>query len=168
RTATISGTWSPPARNTPYKIFATMTVANATRGATTTVQGYNTHFRADIQVGDAIIGANSPWSASTEPEFIESYVTAVNSDTSVTVINSGGITASTYIPSAVWIAHQWQPGDCGVRWLSNHWSGALGVLPSLYPMGGGNDTGLHTGAFPATQPGLGSNNAYPKQASWMA
>jgi hypothetical protein len=169
KVATVAA-WSngAPSNGTVYSIYATATIASTGAAATTTITGYNTHFTADFQVGDAIIAANFPWSASLFVQQVESYVSAINSDTSMTVMNSLYPLSSTTTPGAVWILRQWQTGDCSLRWAQEHWVGAMGALPSLYPSGGGALTGTTSGGAAAQTPTRGGNNGYTRTAAWTA
>ena len=168
KTATVAS-WSngTPASGTAYSIFATATIGSTAAGTTTEITGYNTHFTTDFQVGDAIEVTNNLL-ANNFVQSAESYVSVINSDTSMTVINSSSSVASTSVPSIVWILHQWQPGDCGLRWAQNHWGGAMGASPSLYPPNGGVLSAVQiTGTVPQT-PTLGGNNGYTRTAAWTA
>ena len=71
---------------------------------------------------------------------VESYVTAIQSDTSLTAINNLYTDTSTTVPQMAWYIPQWHTGDCGLSWLSKHWYGAMGAQPNLYPSGGGTLT----------------------------
>ena len=166
KTATVSS-WSngAPANGAAYAIFATAIIASTTSAATTTITGYNTHFTTDFQVGDAIEAINNPILAN-YPQTAESYVSAINSDTSMTVINSSGVVTSTTLPAAVWILHQWKTGDCGLRWAQNHWGGAMGASPSLYPPDGGVLSAVQVSGVVPQTPVLGGNNGYTRTAAW--
>jgi hypothetical protein len=167
KVATV-GSWSngTPTAGTAYSIYATATITSTAAGVTTTITGVNTHFTTDFQVGDAIIARNYPWASTLYIEASESYISAINSDTSMTVINSLTPLSSSTTPATVWALHQWQTGDCGIRWAQNHWVGAMGALPSLY-FGGGTSTGSSSQPNPQT-PVLGGNNGYTRSAAWTA
>ena len=162
--------WSAgtPSSGQAYAIYATMTVSSAASG-TATVTGYNTNFAA-MQVGDAIVAGNT-WSAQSGQGIgeTESYITAINSATSLTVINGGALsyTASTTVPSIAWWVPQWQVGDCGLRWMQNHWPGAP-VLPSQYPPNGGTQISIQAGWGAHQQAAWGGNNGNSYYAGWLA
>jgi hypothetical protein len=169
KTATIAGNWGGgvPSNGTPYTIYATMKISSTASGATATVTGYNTHFTTDFAVGDAIIGGNGWSGTGTGIAETESYIAAINSDTSLTVTNSNLIQASTTTPTIVWIAKQWQTGDCGLKWTQSHWSAAPS-LPSLYPHGGYFMGYLGIRGVPGQMPRTGDNRMYSYTAAWMA
>jgi hypothetical protein len=169
KVATVAS-WSngAPAAGAAYNIYASAIMGSLGAGAATTVTGYNTHFTSDFQVGDAIIAATNPWTGSFLPQQSESYVSAINSDTSLTVINSSSSVGSLTVPGMVYILHQWRPGDCSLRFAQQHWAGAMGALPSLYA-GGGTSTGSQGNRVYAPQtPVLGGNNGYTRTAAWTA
>jgi hypothetical protein len=165
KTATV-GSWTggAPVAGSVYTIYATITISSAAGAVAATVTGYNTHFTADIAAGNAIMGSNG-WQVL--PEAAQSFIKAVNSDTSLSVTNSLNVSASTSTPQIAWVFRHWQPGACGLRWLQNHWGGAMGALPSLYPSGGGVQAAVHTGAVPPQMPVLGGNNGYTRVTAWM-
>lgn len=132
KSATVTPAMAVPTAGEAYTIYTSMTIASTTPGATTTVTGYNTHFTTEIAVGDAVLGANV-W-----PTFnvaTMSYVSVINSDTSLTVIN-GAATAASSTPSLLWYLQKWQTGDCGVIQEEKHWPGYPGIQPKVYTGGG--------------------------------
>ena len=156
KVATISGSWVGPAAGQAYTIYATVTVASNAANGTTTMTGYNTHFTTDITVGDAIEGENF-WDQ--EPDSSASYVSAINSDTSLTVINSWHPATSTTIPSLVWFFPKWAPGDCGMFHRNKYWVGSFGSQPAVYPTGGTLTAAIPGGAVPTLATDGGNNTA---------
>ena len=141
-----------------YSVLGTITVANATHKAVTTITGYGTNFTSTVHVGDAVFGHNN-WvgftSTGPSPGDYESYVTAVNSDTSLSVINSDSPSTSTTVPSEFWFLPQWHSGDCGFMWVQNHQLGVPGANTTLYPQYGGQGT-----IGPSGMAGAWSNTAW--------
>jgi len=145
---TASGTSTTPTTDMTYKIFQSISISNSTPYATATVTGYNTHFTTDVAVGDIVIGADNiidfcggqvaPWVAG-------SYVTAINSDTSLSVLNMN-CTSARSTPKMLWYLHSWQAGDAGFKWYGNHWQGAFGK-PVAHPASGGGL--LHCSSAPS-------------------
>lgn len=88
----------------------------------------NSDTNGRVTVGDAVYGN---WGGT------QYYVTAVNSDTSLTVIPADGSTVTT--PFVPYLVHKWKNGDCGALWMQGHWPGAT-TQPSLYPVTGGSST----------------------------
>ena len=171
KVATVAS-WSngTPSSGQAYTIYATMIISSTASGGAT-VTGYNTNFTA-WQVGDAIIGGNIIGNAQSGQGFgeTESYITAINSDTSLTVINGGALSytgVSTSTPTIAWWVPQWQAGDCGFRWMQNHWPGAP-VLPSQYPPNGGTLIGVNASWVPPQQAVWGGNNGNSYYAGWLA
>ena len=163
RTATMAGNWSAvPNSGTPYAIYATIVVSSRTGNSSATVTGYNTTFTTAFAVGDAVAGMNT-WNSQVQSS--QSVVTAIASDTSMTVFNAASITASTTVPSIMWIEKQWKNGDCGLVWLQKHWQGFMGAQPSMYPAGGGNLAGWTLGGV--TYPAWGSNNGGTEMMAHM-
>ena len=148
KTATISGTWTTPGAGTAYTIYATISLTG------NTITGYNTTFTTDVAAGDSVIGSNDWY---TLPTSVESYVAAVNSDTSLTVISNAGVLANA-TPSVLWWNKQWKTGDCGLNWLQKHWVGYMGAITALYPIRGGQTVDPASGVF------LGQNNGN----TWVA
>jgi hypothetical protein len=156
RTATISGAWSAPPPGQAYTIYATVVVASNTANKTTTMTGYNTHFTTDIAVGDAIEGENF-WDQ--QPDSSASYVSAINSDTSLTVINSWLPGTSATVPTLVWFFPKWAPGDCGMVQRNKYWVGSFGSQPAVYPTGGSLTAATPGGALPTLATDGGNNTA---------
>jgi lysophospholipase L1-like esterase len=145
--ATCTASWgtTPPATTT-YTIYASASVLTTAHPATTTVTGYNTLFTTTVHVGDGVqIGFNINDIGSSIM-----YVTAVNSDTSLTVVNGSGVGINTTagVPSIVYMHPQWTTGDCGLVWLEKHSLGIYNSQPILYPQAGGDETLLN--GTPAT------------------
>ncbi len=160
----LTGSWGiAPSAGTPYRIYATVKISSATQLGTATITGYNTAFNTSgagqTFVGDGVIGGNL-WTYF--PGFNMSYVSAVNSDTSLTVLNYAPI-ASTTIPTIWWRLPAWQPGDVGLIWEGKHWGGWPGAPPSLYPPDGGD-----ADSFGGFGPVQASNNQFTKAAAHMA
>jgi len=126
--------WSngAPSAGSPYAIYATIS-RDGNR-----ITGHNTSFTSSVSAGDMVYGENT-WATMT-PENSGSYVTSVNSDTSLTVINGPFVTADG-TPSVFWQGKQWQAGDCGLRRLQKYWPGYLGSQPISYPPQGAFMTG---------------------------
>ncbi len=160
KVATIATTWTngTPGAGTAYKILASMTLSNATPlTAGVTATGIHTTWNTPgapdhVNVGDAIAGANAESDLQGNIGGNFSIVTAVNSDTSLTVINNSTTTASTTIPTMAWIAPQWQTGDVGLLSVAKYWVGEAGPEMSLYPILGGADNSFFF------QPSEGGNN----------
>ncbi len=148
RTATISGSWTAPSAGAAYTIYATISRSG------TTVTGYNTTFTTDVAAGDSVMGANT-WYVF--PTSGESYVSAVDSDTSLTVINAANVQANG-TPAILWWNSQWKTGDCGLTWLQKHWAGYMGAITALYPVRGGQTSDTVVG------PTIGANNGN----TWVA
>jgi hypothetical protein len=116
-------------------------------GTTKHVTGSGTHFTTDLAVGDAIY---ITWGNA------EYYVSAIGSDTDLTVITNDESTVST--PGTYYRSKQWVSGNCGALWLKRHWGGSTGAHPALWPSNGGSST---NGAFTSTaKPSEGGNNGY--------
>jgi len=145
--ATVAS-WSngAPSVGTTYAIYATISRTG------NTITGYNTSFTSTVSAGDMVYGENT-WATMT-PENSGSYVTAVNSDTSLSVINGPFVTASG-TPSVFWQGKQWQAGDCGLKRLQRYWPGYMSSQPVSYPPQGGYMTG--NGIYGIS---YGSNNWY--------
>jgi hypothetical protein len=154
KSATVTPAWAAPGSTDTYAIYTSISIASTAAGATTTMTGYNTHFTTEISVGDAILGANA-WPQTNVAEM--SYVTAVNSDTSLTVINGASPLASS-TASLAWYLQKWQTGDCGCIQEQKHWFGYPSAQPRVYA-GGGSEF-----MYGATI-GQGSNNANTLGAS---
>lgn len=151
---------------TQYTVFATITIASTAAGvsgATTTVTGINTNFTSTLHVGDGILGSNNaPSLVFSGLANYESYVSAVNSDTSATVINSGGVSASTTVPSMYYYLPKWNAPTntmCGWEWWAQQQAGFPGSQPIINPPGGGNYNVSSIG------PGSGGNTNWP-MTSW--
>ena len=154
--ATLAGNWNvAPSSGTTYTIYATITRNG------NSITGYNTTFSADLAAGDAIAGMNV-WNSLVQPS--QSFISSVDSDTSLTVINGGAVTANA-TPQIAWFEKQWQPGDCGLIWLQKHWQGYMGAQPSMYASGGGFLSGFVLGGV--TYPAWGSNNGGTANMSHM-
>jgi len=144
-----TGAGDTPATGTAYTIYATVTLSGAT------ITGYNTTFTADVHAGDMVYGGDG-WGYT--PKRDGSLVTAVNSDTSLTVVNGDWVTANA-TPSPLWWVTAWNTStntDCGLKRLQNYWQGAFGVQPIQYPPRGGNGWAP---ASDGTVP-FGGNNGY--------
>lgn len=131
----------------------------------TALTGYNTHWNSagpdQLHAGDYLIGL-TPWFEAMYPGQIGSYVTAVNSDTSLTVINGDSVT-STSTPSMTYISHPWGTGDCGYPWVQNHWQASVGVQPVQYPPQAGE-----VNRNPDGTAGIGGNNGYSLAGNYMS
>ena len=88
-------------------------------------------------------------------------MSAVNSDTSLTVINASNVLANA-TPAILWWNNQWKTGDCGLNWLQKHWVGYMGAITALYPVRGGQTSDPISGPF------IGSNNGNTWAAGHMA
>ena len=171
--ATVGG-WSNgiPSTGTAYTIYATITISTTAGGATAIITGYNTHFTSDFVVGDAAIGGNTWQGGGYGVAEVESYITAIISDTSLAVINAGSVSAGVSIvtPTILWIARQWQAGDCGLKWAQSFWNNAPS-LPSLYGANGaagGQVMGYAGNAgAPLLVPRTGENKMFSYTAAWM-
>ena len=147
RIATVAS-WS---NGVPYAGSRYMIYATISRNGTA-ITGYNTAFTSTVSAGDMVYGENA-WATMT-PENSGSYVTAVNSDTSLTVINGPFVTASG-APTVLWLGKQWQVGDCGLKRLQKYWPGYWSSQPASYAPQGGYMTG--NGIYGAY---YGGNNHY--------
>jgi hypothetical protein len=166
KVATCSSSWSAPASGEAYTIFATVTISSVAGSGTATITGYNTHFSssAQVNVGDSLLASNG-WSAYIDGAM--AWVTAVNSDTSLTVLTSSHVNAtgwSTSTPAMVWDFPVWKTGDCGLNWLMEHNPGQLGPQPILYGANGAGNT-LNSNVSPNfIQPGsnymIGQENGH--------
>ena len=164
KVATVAS-WSAgaPAAGTSYCVYATITVSATASGAAT-VTGYNTAFTTDLAAGDAVIGSNA-WTTLVEES--QSYVSAVQSDTSLSVVNSQAVGASPSTPRILWILPRWTTGAPGLRFAQQHWEGAFGAMPSLYPSNAADQTAEPTQGSPQ-YPALAGNNLYTRTAAWLA
>jgi len=154
KTATLSG-WNgqPITSDMSYKIFETVSINNQTGQKAATITGYNTHFSTELKVGDAVYGSNA-FVLSNGPWIQMSYVTGptsdgvhITSDTTLNVLNMNNpVTSST--PSMAWFISAWTPTDPGFKWYGEHWQGAIGVAPVLYPPSGGTAGACVTGPCP--------------------
>lgn len=144
RTATVTD-WrysggdvaTPPANGETYNVWETSSVSG------TTMTGYGTHWNTagadQVHVGDYMISLNL-WLAFFNVGRIGYVVTAVNSDTSLTVIpgQSGYVTGTT-TPQVSWLGLARTSGttDCGLMWIQNAFPGTFGAQPIQYPVRGG-------------------------------
>lgn len=104
----------------------------------TTVTGSGTSFSTEVHIGDAIqagatLNMADPYPATTY------YVSSVDSDTQLTVINggAGGLGAS---PKQYVILAHWTTGNCGYSDNLGFQSAWLGVQPAQYGGSGGTNT----------------------------
>jgi len=134
---------------------ATSYANNATAG---TLAGTGTLWQTDsvavqrVTVGDSLqLGA---WNTE------EYYVTAVNSDTSLSVIAYGNVASNS--GGATYIVHAWKTGDCGALWLKKHWQGESGAQPVYYPPDGSSQ------GMQGPNPAMGGNNGFTQYAGYLA
>ncbi len=141
KVATVSA-WDggTPSNTTAYSVFESYSSSASTHSASVTLTGYNTTWNTvgagRLQVGDYIFSALNRWPGFLDPYAYGGVVTAVTSDTQVTVFSSSSGISTT--PGAGWITHPWATGDCGLQWLQNFWTGTFGSQPSQYLPRGGN------------------------------
>jgi len=163
QTATVAS-WSggrSPSAGTPYTISQTITRSG------TTITGINTHFATSggswqINVDDGIWAETISQFATADPQAGQSRVTAVNSDTSLTVINGSGVTANG-TPQVFLKIPKWQTGSCGLKWLMEYWNGAVGISPASHPYRGGDLSKLSWDGLPI----YGGNNGYTFENSMI-
>ena len=145
KVATCAANWgvTPPA-STSYTIYASASVSSTATGATAMVTGYNTTFTSSLHVGDGIEISSGFNDDVTD---VIMYVSAINSDTSLTVINSAALYYATTagVPAQVWYLPKWATGDCGLGWLEKHSPGITNAHPVLYPQVGGEESMLGGG-----------------------
>jgi len=154
----IGGCCGPPLAGNSYTINSTVTLSSNTSGATATVTGYFTHFTSSVHVGDFVWGLYPySWSGENDGGRMGSWVSAVNSDTSLTVINSSNPSASSTVPQTFILGPKWTTGDCGIWWLQKHFSGNGGSQPISYLPDGGTSSAT-----------LGSNLSGIEDATWDA
>lgn len=132
-----------PANGTPYSVFEGAKVTSTAEGSTT-MTGYGTHWNTagagQKFVGDYVFLLTSWDNGFVSTGAIGSIVTAVNSDTSLTVFNSNGVSALT-TPQLIYASHPWSSTACGAQWLQNCYVGNIGSQPVSYPPRGGNFSG---------------------------
>jgi hypothetical protein len=164
------GTTAVAGAGQQYKIYSTAIMSDRTPLASgVTITGTHTSFTSDFAVGDAIsmgngwfLGSNGN-SGGNYPGASQSVVTAITDDTHMTVRNSGAVSGSTTVPAQVWIYKKWKTGDVGLSWMQKHWVGQFGVSASLYPVRGGDNSAVGTGAA-----GQGGNNNIASSFGHMA
>lgn len=136
---TLSGsTGAPPSNGDTYNVWESSSVSG------TTVTGYNTHWNTagadQVHVGDYVISLDL-WLQTLNAGRIGYYVTAVNSDTSLTVTTGqNGYVTGTTTPQVTWISPARQSTDCGFMYVQNAFPGAFGSQPTDHPVRGGYDT----------------------------
>lgn len=146
KVATVAN-WSngTPANGDTYSVWETGTLSSTAAGATVTITGVNTHWNSagpdQVHVGDSVMLLNS-WRnvGFFNPGTKVSYVTAITDDTHVSAINGNDVWGSTSTPQAVWVIPHWVPGNAGMQWQQNNWTGVPGSQPISYPPRGGTDS----------------------------
>ena len=140
---------TPPTTGTVYSIYSTVTLSG------TTITGYHTTFTSNVVAGDYVIGKNQgTWTNSSNPGVEGSWVSSVNSDTSLTVVNAIYVKANS-TPSMYWHFPSWTSGRCGLNWVGEYWANYPGSQPITYPVRGG------------VYCTLGSNNQFALSNAWI-
>lgn len=141
----VNGT--SPAAGSTYTIWKASSVSG------TAMTGYGTLWNTagveQVHVGDYMISQNL-WLGQRNVGWMGYYVTAVNSDTSLTVIpGRAGYASGLTTPQVSWLGHARTSAstECGFMYIQKSWGGAFGSQPIQYPARGGY----------ATLGGLGSN-----------
>ena len=154
-------TWTAPVAGEGYTIYATVTLSG------TTVTGYNTRFTS-YSTGDgvfAMIGdINTIYQVLPAglPDIID-YVSAIGSDTSLTIIKGVRNETMSGTPKMLMYVPKWKPGDCGLTELM-HYGWGFGSQPIQRPPNGGYLTVGSDGQTPS----LGSNNKPIQARAYMA
>ena len=130
---------------TSYAIYDTAVVSTTTQGvAATYIFTKTTNLSSYYNSGDGIMGYNG-WGNNFHLWNNMSYVTSVGSNT-LSVVNGGGVTASTSVPSMAWHVSAWQAGDCGLQWAFKHFGPtSYGVVSAVYPPITGVPVGTDSG-----------------------
>jgi hypothetical protein len=159
--------WTPPSAGEAYTVYATVTLSG------TTVTGYNTTF-TKYSTGDGIFAMIGDINTIYQvlpppiPDMID-YVSAVHSDTSLTIIKGFRNETMSGTPKMLMYVPKWKTGDCGLADLMLYGWG-FGSQPVQRPPNGGYLTVMSDGQTPS----WGSNNkpiqarAYMVMAAAMA
>ncbi len=136
--ATVTG-WDggTPSNTATYTVLESFTAASSATLSNVVITGKNTHWLTTLHAGDYIFGMIR-WSGFLNPQELGGLVVSVADDTHATIFTNSTNGVST-TPVAGWITAPFdETVDCGLQYLDNGWTGAIGSQPSQYPPRGGN------------------------------